>query len=172
MVESARARGLEVHEADAVTWLLQQRESSLGSVIATHLVEHLQLEEFLALLDAVASRLRPGGLFIAETPNPTSLFVLGNSYVLDPTHVRPVHPQLLAFLCERAGFREIALEFYAPSDSERVQSIDTSEASGAPDWVAQVNEAFRRLNDTLFGPQDYDVVARIAPEPPAGDGPG
>ncbi len=28
MVESARARGLEVHEADAVTWLLQQRESS------------------------------------------------------------------------------------------------------------------------------------------------
>lgn len=102
-----------------------------------HLVEHLQLEEFLALLDAVASRLRPGGLCIAETPNPTSLFVLGNSYVLDPTHVRPVHPQLLAFLCERAGLREIALEFYAPSDSERVQSIDTSEASGAPDWGAK-----------------------------------
>ena len=130
-----------------------------------HLVEHLQLEEFLALLDAVASRLRPGGLCIAETPNPTSLFVLGNSYVLDPTHVRPVHPQLLAFLCERAGLREIALEFYAPSDSERVQSIDTSEASGAPDWGPSKRGVPQAQRHALRA-QDYEVVARIAPEPP------
>ena len=73
-----------------------------------------------------------------------------------------MHPQLLAFLCERAGFREIALEFYAPSDSERVQSIDTSEASGAPDWVAQVNEAFRRLTTRSSGRK----TTRWSPESP------
>ena len=42
----------------------------------------------------------------AETPNPASLVVLGNSYVLDPTHVRPLHPSLMVFLCEGAGFRD------------------------------------------------------------------
>ena len=129
------------------------REFPCFLVIATHLVEHLRLEEFLALLDAVASRLRPA-YSSPKTPHPTSLFVLGNSYVLDPTHIPPLHPQQSAFLCERAGFREIVIEFYTPSDSQRLPLIDTLEASGAPDWVARVNEAFRRLNDTLFGPQD------------------
>ena len=98
MVEAAAARGLNVREADALSWLSDQPDASLGAVIAIHLVEHLELRPLVGLIETVATKLRPGGLFIAETPNPTSLNVLGNSYVLDPTHVRPVHPRLLAFL--------------------------------------------------------------------------
>lgn len=161
MVEAAAARGLNVREADALSWLSDQPDASLGAVIAIHLVEHLELRPLVGLIETVATKLRPGGLFIAETPNPTSLNVLGNSYVLDPTHVRPVHPRLLAFLCERAGFRDIDLEFYAPATDEQVPLVN---AADTPAWVATVNDAFTRLNDTLFGAQDYSVIARIAPD--------
>ena len=78
-------------------------EQSLGSIISVHVVEHLPLATLVELLELAATRLRPGGIFVAETPNPASLIVLGNSYILDPTHVWPLHPSLLTFLCERAG---------------------------------------------------------------------
>jgi SAM-dependent methyltransferase len=166
MVQAAVTRGLNIHQADALAWLSGQPDGSLGGIIAIHLVEHLELSPLVGLLETAAAKLRPGGLFVAETPNPTSLNVLGNSYVLDPTHVRPVHPRLLAFLCERAGFRDIDLEFYAPATDEQVPLVD---AADAPAWVATVNNALRRLNDTLFGAQDYAVVARVAP-PATGPG--
>ncbi len=159
MVLEARDAGLDVVEADALTWLAAQPEHSLGSLIATHLVEHLQLDDLVRLLELAATRLKPGGIFIAETPNPQSLIVLGNSYVLDPTHVRPVHPSLLTFLCEGAGFRDVRLEFYAPAEGYHLQPVTDP---SAPAWVEQVNAAFAELNSVLFGPQDYAAIATAA----------
>lgn len=158
MVEEARARGLDVHAGDAMAFLEQRPERSLGAVVSFHVLEHLQLDDLLALLELSASRLRPGGVFVAETPNPASLVVLGNSYVLDPTHVRPLHPSLLAFLCEGAGFRDVRLRFFAPAEDYHLPLVD---APDAPAWVEQVNAAFTKLNHVLFGPQEYAVVATV-----------
>jgi len=165
MVLEARNDGLEVEQADALTWLAEQPDGSLGSIIATHLVEHLQLDDLVRLLELAATRLRPGGVLVAETPNPESLIVLGNSYVMDPTHVRPIHPSLLTFLLEGAGFRDVRLAFYSPAEAYHLPLISDP---AAPAWVATVNEAFGRLNHVLFGPQDY---AAIATTPPPGGQP-
>jgi len=156
MVEEAQAKGLPVEAADGITWLREQPEGSLGSIISVHVVEHLELATLVEFLDLAATRLRPGGLLVAETPNPASLIVLGNSYILDPTHVWPLHPSLLTFLCERAGFRSIEQRFYSPADGYHLPLIDEP---GAPAWTATINEAFTRINDTVFGPQEYAVVA-------------
>jgi hypothetical protein len=121
-------------------------------------IEHLELPALLELIDLASTRLRPGGLFVAETPNPASLVVLGNSYVLDPTHVRPLHPSLMVFLCERAGFRDVRLEFHSPAEGYRLPIVDDADA---PPWVATINAAFTKLNDVLFGPQEYAVIARM-----------
>ena len=164
MVLEARDAGLDVDQADALAWLADQPEGSLGSIIATHLVEHLQLDDLVSLLELAASRLRPGGILIAETPNPASLVVLGNSYVMDPTHVRPVHPSLLTFLLEGAGFRDVRLEFYSPAQGYHLPLVDDP---SAPAWVDTVNQAFGQLNHVLFGPQDYAAVA-TTPEPGPG----
>jgi SAM-dependent methyltransferase len=162
MVAEARARNLDVRLVDGTTFLRGQPPGSLGAIIATHLVEHLQLGELVELLELAASRLRAGGVLITETPNPASLIVLGNSYVLDPTHVRPLHPSLLTFLCEGAGFRDVRLHFYSPATDYHLPLIDDPEA---PAWTKQVNEAFQKLNHVLFGPQDYAIVATAAPPP-------
>jgi hypothetical protein len=162
----AQARGLDVREIDAVTFLQNAPAGSFGSIIATHLAEHLQLDELIEMLQLAADRLRAGGVLILETPNPASLIVLGNSYILDPTHVRPLHPKLLEFLCEGAGFRSVEARFFAPATGYHLQPVDDP---AAPAWVEQINTAFSHLNDVLFGAQDYAVVATAPPQanPPA-----
>ena len=157
MVSEARAVGLDVTAGDGVAHLRSLPEGSLGSIIAVHVVEHLPLPALIELLELAASRLRPGGILVAETPNPASLVVLGNSYILDPTHVWPLHPSLLTFLCERAGFRDVELRFHAPAEAYHLPRLDVPAEAA---WAAPVNDAVDRLNDVLFGPQEYAVVAR------------
>ncbi|WP_157970594.1 class I SAM-dependent methyltransferase [Nakamurella deserti] len=156
MVAEARARGLDVRHTDVVAFLEAADDHSLGSVFSAHLAEHLELDVLIRFLELSARKLKPGGVFIAETPNPASLIVLGNSYILDPTHVRPLHPSLLAFLCETAGFRQVRLEFYSPATSYQLETI--RDADG-PAWLRTVNENSERLNEVLFGPQEYAVIA-------------
>jgi len=160
MVAEARDRGLDVRQVDGSSFLRGREPGSLGAVIATHLVEHLEFADLVELLELAATRLRPGGLFIAETPNPTSLVVLGNSFILDPTHLRPLHPSLLTFLCEGAGFRDVRLRFHAPATDCGLPMIDDPDA---PPWAKRVNDAFAKLNSVLFGPQEYALIATAAP---------
>jgi SAM-dependent methyltransferase len=160
MVAEARDRGLDVRLVDGTSFLRGREPGSLGAIIATHLVEHLEFADLVELLDLAATRLRPGGVFIAETPNPTSLVVLGNSYILDPTHLRPLHPSLLTFLCEGAGFRDVRLRFHAPATDYHLPMIDDPDA---PPWTKRVNDAFAKLNSVLFGPQEYALIATAAP---------
>jgi SAM-dependent methyltransferase len=160
MVAEARDRGLDVRQIDGSSFLRDREPGSLGAIIATHVVEHLELADLVELLELAATRLRPGGVFIAETPNPTSLVVLGNSYILDPTHLRPLHPSLLTFLCEGAGFRDIRLRFHAPATDYHLPMIDDPDA---PPWTKRVNDAFAKLNSVLFGPQEYALIATAAP---------
>jgi SAM-dependent methyltransferase len=164
MVAEARDRGLQVELIDGSSYLRAREPGSVGAIIATHVVEHLELGDLVELLELAATRLRPGGVFIAETPNPTSLIVLGNSYILDPTHLRPLHPSLLAFLCEGAGFRDVRLHFYSPASDYQLPLVEDPDA---PAWTKQVNEAFTKLNSVLFGPQEYAVIATAAPPPEA-----
>ena len=160
LVAEGHAAGLDIRLGDVVSHLEGLEPASLGAIVSTHVVEHLELDALLRFIELAVSRLRPGGVFIAETPNPASLIVLGNSYILDPTHVRPLHPSLLAFLCETAGFRDVALQFYAPAEGYWLSPVD---APDAPEWAAQVNAAFEQLNRVLFGPQEYSVIARTPP---------
>jgi SAM-dependent methyltransferase len=153
MVAEAVERGVDVACDDAIAYLRSVPERSLGAVVAIQVLEHLPFGMVVRLVDLVRSRLRPGGVFIAETPNPASLVVLGNSYILDPTHVRPLHPSLAAFLCENAGFRDVRLLFWAPAEDYQLGPVADPE----------VNAAFDKLNRVLFGPQDYAVVATTPP---------
>ena len=54
--------------------------------------------------------------------------------------------------------RDGAALFFEPATGYHLDLIDEAEVQEP--WVATVNTAFRRLNDVLFGPQDYAVIAR------------
>jgi 2-polyprenyl-3-methyl-5-hydroxy-6-metoxy-1,4-benzoquinol methylase len=159
LVAEARAENLDVRHEDALEHLRAVEAASLGAIVSTQVVEHMPLPVLLEFIDLAVTRLRPGGLFIAETPNPGSAIVLSNSYIMDPTHQWPLHPALLSFLCESAGFWSVDVRYFSPADQYQLEHVDGPDAA----WVRQINDAFDRLNGFLFGPQDYAVIATTRP---------
>ena len=112
------------------------------------------------LLELAATRLRPGGLFVAETPNPLSLVALAN-FSADLSHNRPLHPSTLSFLMRQAGFRDVTLRFTSePSADERLQLVPLPEEPAFAQAQQLLDADVNRLNDVVFGPQDYSVSAR------------
>jgi SAM-dependent methyltransferase len=161
MVSEARSRGLTVHQVDAVSYMSTCEPESLGAVFSAHVAEHIPFDALLEVVHASLRALRPGGVFVAETPNPTSLVVPSNSFILDPTHLRPIHPSLFAFACETAGFRDVRLTFYSPATGYHVPTLDED----GTDRTSLLNSAIDRLNEVLFGPQEYAIVATKAGSP-------
>jgi glycosyltransferase involved in cell wall biosynthesis/SAM-dependent methyltransferase len=104
--------------ADANEHLESRPPASLGVVFSAQVIEHLNSESLERFLRLSLSRLRPGGMFIAETVNPHSLAALKNFW-LDLTHEHPIFPEVALALGRIVGF-DSAYVFYpnASGDAE------------------------------------------------------
>lgn len=174
-VQDCRSRGLEAVTADLFEWLEGQSEGSLGGIFAAQVIEHLPPTDWSRLVRLAVTRLEPGGRLVLETLNPESVFAMFRAYVIDPTHVRPVHPDLLAFLASRAGLAEVGLHYQAEvPDGVRPTVIDTGELSGEVLTLAErVNERLSRIDRLCCAPQEYTLVAsRVAADVQEDDGAG
>lgn len=103
MAAGASAAGLEVEVGDGLDVLRATPEGSLGAVTAMHVIEHLAPAELDELLAVARTRLRPGGLFVAETINPHATHALKTFWV-DPTHRHPIFPEVALVRAASAGF--------------------------------------------------------------------
>jgi O-antigen chain-terminating methyltransferase len=148
MVAFARGEGLDVEQADLVVYLEALPDRSLGGIFMGQVVEHLPPATLVRALRLAASKLRPGGLLVAETINPISPIALRN-YFADLTHAQPLVPETLEMLARQAGFAETEVRFLN-EPAERLTEPD--------DPVIAAN--VRRLNELLFAPLDYALVAR------------
>ncbi|MCE3262044.1 MAG: hypothetical protein K0R43_1123 [Pseudoduganella sp.] len=104
MLAACRERGLAVQNQDALAALRACPDASLALVSAFHLVEHLPFDLVRELIAESLRVLQPGGLLVMETPNPENLTVGATSFYLDPSHLHPLPPSLLAFAADHAGF--------------------------------------------------------------------
>ncbi len=109
MLQACRERGLSVENADALLTLRAMPDESLAMVSAFHVVEHIPFDMVRELMAQALRVLQPGGLLIFETPNPENLVVGASSFYRDPSHVRPIPPELLAFAAEHAGYARQAV---------------------------------------------------------------
>jgi len=161
MVHRCREQGLEAERADLFEGLERAGEESLGGVISLHVIEHLPAVSLPRLAALAWRALKPGGVLILETPNPMSLVVAARNFWLDPTHMRPVHPKMLAFCLEQAGFDPIErLDLRRFTDGQRLPELALAElAAELRPLAEQVNQLRDRLDDELFGFQDYALVA-------------
>lgn len=107
MLQACRERGLDTRRDDALGFLKGLPDDSRTVVSAFHLAEHLPFEDLQALVAQALRVLRPGGLLILETPNPENLVVGSSAFYMDPTHERPLPPQLLEFLPAFHGFGRV-----------------------------------------------------------------
>jgi SAM-dependent methyltransferase len=159
MVAHCRDEGLEVEQADALSHLASLEDDSLGGIFCAHVLEHLTPPALFRLLELAVAKLRPGGVFAAETPNPLSLVALAN-FTADLSHDRPLHPATLSFLARQAGFRKVELRFLSePSEAERLRLVPLPEGRDLASAKDALDANVNRLNDVVFGPQDYAVLA-------------
>ena len=110
MIARCRESRLPVVQADALDYLAGRADCSLGAVIATHVVEHLEYDTLVRFLALARQRLRSGGCLILETPNPHCLEAF-KTFSTDLTHRAPIFPEVLVALCQMAGYREARVTF-------------------------------------------------------------
>ena len=158
MVEACREQGLEVVCDDALHHLDGLAPGTIDGVFCSQVVEHLSTAELMSLLDAVYRKLDRGGVVVVETPNPESLFVFSSFFYVDLTHVRPIHPEAMAWALGATGFADVRIERVLPVPEEaRLQPVP-EELRAEPQWSAMATNV-ERLNALLYGPQHFAAVA-------------
>ncbi len=112
MVRRCREKGHDnVEQGSLIDVLERTPEGSLGTIFSAQVIEHLELDQLQRLLELGRSRLRPGGLLIAETVNPHSSGAL-KAFWVDPTHQHPLFPETMLSLCALAGY--VTGDVFAP----------------------------------------------------------
>jgi O-antigen chain-terminating methyltransferase len=165
MVARCRETGLAAEQADALAYLDRLPDGTLGGVFCAQVIEHLPADALIALVRLAHAKLAPGGVLLCETPNPACLTVFSGAFYVDLTHIKPIHPEAARFVLEAAGFAGVELRFVNPYPPEaKLQPIELlwymrryEEA-----FVTALNDNVARLNDLLFGAQDYAVIGRKA----------
>jgi len=150
MVDVCRSKGLPVVQDDGIHFLEQTDDETLRGIFCAQVVEHLLTSELERLIKLAYRKLLTGGVLVVETINPRSLYALGNHFFADTSHVRPVHPETLSFICEQIGFSRVQLEERSPHPLMAVVD-DLPEG--------ELGAAVGTLLKNVFGYQDYAVVA-------------
>jgi O-antigen chain-terminating methyltransferase len=153
---AAKASGYDVRLEDLLDHLAGLPDASLGAITLIQVIEHLDLAALLRLFTLSAKKLAPGGMIIAETINPHCLEAVTRYYLMDPSHRSLLPAPLTQMLLEQCGLGECQTRYLrpvpAPVRLEPVPLTDQREATPA------LERNLSRLNDILYGAQDYAVI--------------
>ncbi len=151
VVKDCAQHDLSVERADAIPYLSKQKNKTYGAITCFHVIEHMHPEDCLKFLRLCFKKLKPGGKLILETPNTTMLGILNKGFYMDPTHIRPVHPETVEFVLRDLGFKKIKVH-----TSSQLPEGDRLKSVSDPD----MNFNVQMLNRALFGDQDVSIIAK------------
>jgi O-antigen chain-terminating methyltransferase len=164
MVDAAKSHGVDARLGDGIAHLESLSDGSLGGVIACQVIEHLDQSTLKRLVQACARKIKPGGKVIFETINTDSMVALTKNYFRDPTHVFPLHPETMRFMLDLCGLKVTEIHKLSPySNESALQELQLNEFM-TPRWalaIETLNKNIRKLNNLMFGHQDYCIVAEV-----------
>ena len=96
-------RGLIVQQAEAIDFL-KKYDGLFSGISLLQVIEHIPQEQHVELLLLAKEKLPDNGVLIIETINPAHPLAF-SGFFTDPTHIRPIPIDYLAFLVQWCGFR-------------------------------------------------------------------
>ena len=144
MVQFNVERNRPAELIDANSLLNSTSDNSLVGITAFQVIEHYPPEYLIKFVQLSYQKIAKGGVIILETVNPMSLFSLTHFWY-DITHKKPIPPDIIKFYLEIAGFDDVSIIFSGNVPNEL--------------QLAGNDENIKKLNQILFGPQDYAIIA-------------
>ena len=148
-IAECKEEDLAVEENDLLSFLSARPNASVGTYTLFQVLEHLPFAILVEALREMRRTLVPGGRVIAEVPNAKNLRVSAGTFWIDPTHQRPLFPELLMFLATEVGF--------AQADGVYTNNLAPQhDLSGLPDGATN---ALRSVVDAVDGAGDFALIA-------------
>jgi O-antigen chain-terminating methyltransferase len=148
-IAECKEEDLAVEENDLLSFLSARPNASVGTYTLFQVLEHLPFAILVEALREMRRTLVPGGRVIAEVPNAKNLRVSAVTFWIDPTHQRPLFPELLMFLATEVGF--------AQADGVYTNNLAPQhDLSGLPDGATN---ALRSVVDAVDGAGDFALIA-------------
>jgi hypothetical protein len=152
----AAAAGLDVRVDGALTHLRALPDQTLGGLLLSGCVDNLPLGEVLEVADRAAAVLAPGGTVLVFSMGPAAWSRSLDPVMADLAPGRPLHPETWVQLLARRGFDGVEVR---PQPGAPPLAPVAEDVPGA----AVLNANIERLNQVLFEPGPYAVVARKSP---------
>ena len=151
MVEYCLSNGLDVVKDDIISYLKKNSEM-FDCIIISQVIEHLNFEQLINLIELCKANLNDNGRIIIETPNPETVLVSSYTFYLDFSHIKPIPPIFLQYILVKNGFNVIETKYLHPfPESEKLLELVSDKHD--------LNNNFKKLNELLYGPRDYVVIA-------------
>ena len=148
-IAECKDENLAVEENDLLSFLSARANASVGTYTLFQVLEHLPFAILVEALREMRRTLVPGGRVIAEVPNAKNLRVSAGTFWIDPTHQRPLFPELLMFLATEVGF--------VHADGVYTNNLAPQhDLSGLPDGATN---ALRSVVDAVDGAGDFALIA-------------
>jgi 2-polyprenyl-3-methyl-5-hydroxy-6-metoxy-1,4-benzoquinol methylase len=159
MVLYCKERGFPIIKEDILSFLNRIEDNSVDGIFLGQVIEHLSPKQLVNLVNISYKKLKPTGHFIAETPNPQCLSIFAQSFYMDMTHVKPVHPYTAKFILESTGFSNVSINYMSPND-ETLRLPKITLAGHEEESLMKFNESIEHWNNVIFGYQDYFIVGQ------------
>lgn len=113
MCEYCLNKGLQVKCDDVFQVLLDAADSTFDGVFSAQVIEHLEFVQLQNLMHLFQKKLTLGAKVVLETVNPLCPQAHQHFYT-DLTHIKPLFPDVVAFLAQSFGLKKHALLFRTP----------------------------------------------------------
>jgi len=154
MVGYCQDNGLPVLQMDLFKYLDGLEDNSLDGIFAAQVIEHLEPKSLIHLSQLCYKKLKPSGTLVFETINPGNVQAICTWFYLDPSHIRPVSPELIKFITEAEGFKFKDILYLSPVKPPLSVTLPMK----ADSETKELNEWLAGVDNLVFGPQDYALI--------------
>lgn len=152
LLDLAAAAGLDVRREDPLEHLRAVADLALGGLVLSGCVDCLPVRFQRELAQLAEAKLGPGGVLVLLGSSPNWWSRSASVIETDLAPGRPLHPDTWSHLLDHHGFGSVKVSW-----GQAGSGLDPVPGSGPA--TEAINANLERLNDTLFGPAGYAMVA-------------